>query len=140
VEDAGGEITIQLFADNEKVEGEEVILNSTTGYDYTFEDLLVFKTDSSTEIKYDVRLLEDGKYRRLSEKNATHEKATIKKWVQVLPEDIKAGHTYVIITNNLNWQSNGFSKIIYLRGDVTAKGANVVPEYILLMVSHLTML
>jgi len=122
-------VVIQLFRDNEKVEGQEVTLNAENNFTHTYKDLLIFKPESPVEIKYDVRVLEDGKYKRISPKNSTHETARIQKWVQVLPEDIKPGHTYVITTDNWNYENNGFSKTIYLRGDITAKGAPVVAEY-----------
>ena len=126
---ANKEVVIQLFADGKKVDGQEVTLNSTTGYTYTYEHLLIFKPDSPDQIRYEVKLLENGEYKLISPKNYSYETAEIKKWVQVLPEDIKPGHTYVITTDNWNYESNGFSKIIYLRGDITAKGAQVVPEF-----------
>ncbi len=125
----GKEVTIQLFADGEKVEDGEVVLNENTGYSYTYEHLLIFNEHSPNEIKYEVKILENGTYRLLSEKRYTYETTHISKWVQVLPEDIKPGHTYVLTTDNWNVDNNGFSPIIYLRGDVSAKGANVVPDY-----------
>ncbi len=126
---ANKEVTIQLFADGVKVEGEEHILNNDTGHTYTFENLQVFKPESPDEIRYEVKILENGIYRMISPKNYTYEKENIEKWVQVLPENIAPGHTYVITTDNWNYESNGFSKTIYMRGDVTAKGAPVVAEY-----------
>ena len=126
---ANKEITIQLFADGQKVEGKEVKLNQSTGYTYTYEDLKIFDDHSPVEIKYDVKILENGKYRMISDKRYTYQTKHISKWVQILPKNIKAGHTYVITTDNWNYENNGFSKIIYLRGDITAKGAAVVPEY-----------
>ena len=125
---ANKEVKIQLFADNKK-EGPEITLNKTTGYKYTFEDLPIFKEHSPDEIIYDVKILENGVYRLISEKKYVYQKKHIDKWVQILPEDIKAGHTYVITTDNWNYENNGFSQIIYLRGDITAKGAAVEPEY-----------
>ena len=128
-ENANKEVTIQLFANGEKVEGQEVTLNKNTGYTYTFEDLLVFEGDSGNEINYDIRILENGSYKLISQKNYKHAKTNIKKWAQVLPEDIKEGHTYAIVTDNWNYENNGFSEKIYLRGDITAKGAQILPEY-----------
>ena len=127
--ESNGEVTIQLFADGKKVEGEEFVLNRNNGYSHTFEHLQVFMPESPNEIRYEVKYLEDGVYKLISPKNYTYETKTIDKWVQILPEDIKPGHTYVITTDNWNYENNGFSKIIYLRGDITAKGAQVVPEY-----------
>lgn len=122
------DVKIQLFANNKK-EGSEITLNKTTGFTYTFKDLPIFEPHSPEEIIYDVKILENGSYRLISEKKYTYETKHISKWVQILPEDIKAGHTYVITTDNWNYENNGFSKTIYLRGDITAKGAAVEPEY-----------
>lgn len=128
-EQANKQVTIQLFRDGAKVEGEEHILNRDNGFTYTFEDLPVFHPESPNEIIYEVKILEDGIYRMISPKNYTYEKEHIKKWVQILPENITPGHTYVITTDNWNYENNGFSKTIYMRGDVSAKGAPVVAEY-----------
>ncbi len=128
-ENAGKEVTIQLFADGEKVDGKEIKLNSETGYSYVFENLKVFEENSPNEIRYEVKVLEDGVYKLISPRSYSTKKERIEKWVQVLPEDIKPGHTYVITTDNWNVDNNGFSKVIYLRGDITAKGALVEPEY-----------
>lgn len=122
------DVTIQLFVDGEK-EGNEIVLNASNGYTYTFEDLPIFKPHSPVEYKYDVKIKENGKYRLISPKNISYEKTHINKWVQIVPENIKPGHTYVITTDNWNYESNGFSQVIYLRGDVTAKGASILPEY-----------
>ena len=124
----GKNITIQLFKDGE-AEGDPVILNSSNNYTHTYEHLYIFGPQSPVEIKYDVKVLENGKYRLLSPKHQSHQTKPIKKWVQILPEYIKEGHTYVLTTDNWNYESNGFSKVIYLRGDITAKGAQVLPEY-----------
>ena len=125
----GKEVVIQLFENGKKVEGQEVILNEENNYTHTFSQLQIFKPESPDEIRYEVKTLEDGVYKLISEKSVTHEKEHIQKWVQILPEDIAPGHTYVITTDNWNYENNGFSKIIYLRGDITAKGAAVLPEY-----------
>ena len=122
-------VTFQLFADGKKVEGKEVTLNKNTGYSYTYENLQIFKTDSPDLIRYEVKVLKNGEYFLISNKNYSYEKKHLKKWVQVPMEDIKAGHTYVITTDNWNYENNGFSKTIYLRGDITAKGAPVEAEY-----------
>ena len=122
------EVVIQLFVDGVK-EGEEIHLNSTNNYSYTFSHLTIFKPHSPVEYKYDVKIKENGNYRLISPKHKSYKKEHINKWVQVVPENIKAGHTYVITTDNWNYENNGFSEIIYLRGDITAKGAAVLPEY-----------
>ena len=122
------EVVIQLFANGVK-SGDPIVLNQSTGFTYTFEDLLIFGEHQPDEIRYEVKMLEDGKYRMISEKRVTHETTHIAKWVQILPEDIKPGHTYVITTDNWNYENNGFSQVIYLRGDLTAKGASILPEY-----------
>ena len=127
-EQVGKEITIQLFKDGSP-EGAPVVLNSANNYTYKYEDLLIFNPESADEIKYNVKVLEDGNYRLLNPKHQTHSTARIQKWVQVLPDYIQEGHTYVFTTDNWNVDQNGFSPVIYLRGDVTAKGAAVVPEY-----------
>ena len=124
----GKSITIQLFKDGE-IEGDPVVLNKSNNYTHTYQDLFIFGPETPDEIKYDVKVLENGKYRLLSPKHQTYKKEHIQKWVQVPYEYIKDGHTYVITTDNWNYENNGFSKIIYLRGDVTAKGAQVLPEY-----------
>lgn len=126
--EAGKSITIQLFKDGE-IEGDPVVLNQSNNYTHTYQDLFIFGPETPDEIKYDVKVLENGKYRLLSPKHQTYKKEHIQKWVQVPYEYIKDGHTYVITTDNWNYESNGFSKIIYLRGDITAKGAQVLPEY-----------
>ena len=126
--EAGKNITIQLFKDGE-IEGDPVILNNSNNYTHTFEHLLIFGPETPDEIKYDVKVLENGKYRLLSPKHQTYKTEHIQKWVQVPPEYMKDGHTYVITTDNWNYENNGFSKVIYLRGDITAKGAQVVSEY-----------
>ena len=128
-ENAEKEVTIQLFANGEKVEGQQVTLNKNTGYTYTFKDLLVFEGDSGNEINYDIKVLENGQYKLIAKKNYKYAKTNIKKWAQVQPEDIKDGHTYVLVTDNWNYENNGFSEKIYLRGDVKAKGAQILPEY-----------
>ena len=127
-EEKGKDITIQLFKNGE-IEGELVVLNQTNNYTYTYENLAIFDSKTSDEIKYDVKVYENGTYRLLDPKHQSYDTTHINKWVQVLPENIKEGHTYVFTTNNWNYESNGFSKVIYLRGDITAKGAKVVPEY-----------
>ena len=128
--DTGGnkDAVIQLFVDGQK-EGDEIHLNASNNYTYTFSQLPIFKPHSPVEYKYDVKIKEDGKYRLISPKNITYQKTHINKWVQIVPENIKPGHTYVITTDNWNYENNGFSKVIYLRGDITAKGAAILPEY-----------
>ncbi len=76
---ANKEITIQLFADGQKVEGKEVKLNQSTGYTYTYEDLKIFDDHSPVEIKYDVKILENGKYRMISDKRYTYQTKHISK-------------------------------------------------------------
>ena len=124
----GKEITIQLFKDGVK-EGEPVVLNVSNNYKHIFKDLLIFSPESPDEIKYSVKVLENGNYRLLNPKHQMNLTERIQKWVQVLPENIQDGHTYVFTTDNWNYAQNGFSKIIYLRGDITAKGAEIYPEY-----------
>ncbi len=124
----GKEITIQLFKDGVK-EGEPVVLNTSNNYKHIFKDLLIFSPESPDEIKYSVKVLENGNYRLLNPKHQINLTERIQKWVQVLPENIQDGHTYVFTTDNWNYAQNGFSKVIYLRGDITAKGAEIYPEY-----------
>ena len=124
----GKDITIQLFKDG-VIEGDPVVLNKSNNYTHTYEDLLIFGPESPDEIKYSVKVLENGNYRLLNPKHQTHLTERIQKWAQVLPENIQDGHTYVFTTDNWNYEQNGFRKVIYLRGDVTAKGAAVLPEY-----------
>ena len=126
--EVGKPITIQLFKNGE-IEGDPVVLNQSNNYTYTYEDLFIFGPETPDEIKYDVKVLENGKYKLLSPKHQKYKTEHIEKWVQVPYEYIKDGHTYVITTDNWNYESNGFSKVIYLRGDVTAKGAQIHPEY-----------
>ena len=83
----GKYITIQLFKDGE-IEGDPVVLNKSNNYTYTYEDLLIFSPESPDEIKYNVKLLENGKYRLLNPKHQTHQTTHLQKWVQVLPEAI----------------------------------------------------
>ena len=127
-EEVGKDITIQLFKDGVP-EGEPVVLNSSNNYTYKYEHLLIFDPESPVEIKYNVKVLENGNYRLLNPKHQNYLTEHIQKWVQVLPENIQDGHTYVFTTDNWNYEQNGFSEVIYLRGDVTAKGASVLPEY-----------
>lgn len=126
--EAGKSITIQLFKNGE-IEGNPVVLNQENNYTYTYKDLFIFGPDSPDEIKYSVKVYENGKYRLLNSKHQTYHTEHIQKWAQVLPEYIKEGHTYVFTTDNWNYENNGFSKVIYLRGDITAKGAEILPEY-----------
>ena len=121
-------VTLQLFVDGKK-EGNEIVLNSSNNYTYTFSHLAIFKPHSPVEYKYDVKIKENNSYKLISPKSVSYEKTHINKWVQVVPENIRAGHTYVITTDNWNYENNGFSQVIYLRGDVTAKGAAILPEY-----------
>ena len=58
-------VTFQLFADGKKIEGQEVTLNKQTGYTYTYQNLPIFKEGTPTEIKYEVKLLENGIYRMI---------------------------------------------------------------------------
>lgn len=126
---ANKEVTMQLFADGKIVEDGLVTLNKNTGYSYTYDHLLIFDDHSPEEIRYEVKILEDGIYKMISPKNITYETTHIAKWVQVQPDKIQEGHTYVFTTDNWNVNNNGFSEVIYLRGDITAKGAQILPEY-----------
>ena len=121
-------VTIQLFVDGTK-QGDPINLTAANNYSHTFEHLRIFKPESPVEYKYEVKIFKDGKYSLISPKNYSYEKTHIDKWVQIVPENIKPGHTYVITTDNWNYENNGFSKTIYLRGDITAKGAPVMAEY-----------
>jgi hypothetical protein len=120
---------IQLFADGKKVEDEERRLNSETGFYSVFDNLPVFYDESIQEIKYDVRAYIGGKYYPLPEQSFSNQTETVAKWMQITPEDITPGKTYLITTENLNYENNGFSHYVYMRGDVTAKGAAVETEY-----------
>ena len=41
-------------------------------------------------------MFEDGIYKLISPRSYSYEKGKIKKWVQILPENLEEGHTYVI--------------------------------------------
>ena len=121
-------VTVQLFADGVATNRKKT-LNKSTGYEYMFKNLPIFKEDEMTEIKYEVKVLNNDSYQAIPRSTTKNNKTTIKKWVQVLPENIQAGHTYVLVTDNWNYQNNGFSRRVFLRGDVTAKGAKYGLEY-----------
>ncbi len=121
-------VTVQLFADGVATNRKKT-LNKSTGYEYMFKNLPIFKEDEMTEVKYDVKVLNDDTYTAIPRSTTTNNKTTIKKWVQVLPENIEAGHTYVLVTDNWNYQNNNFSRKVFLRGDVTAKGAQYDLDY-----------
>jgi len=123
------EVTVQLFADNKKVEGEEYKLNKSNNFTHKFENLNTFRESSGNEIKYDVRILEDGAYRLISESNYKFEKGHVARWVQIMPEDIKPDHTYVFTTENWNYGNNGAAEILFLKGDIKSADATLVPDY-----------
>ena len=128
--DANKEVVIQLFADGEKVEDGEHILNKANNYTYVYDNLEVFHSNTNKEIKYEVKILEDGIYRMIDSDNYSYAKKHVDKWVQVLPEDIKPGHTYVITAENTLYEFNGLPQVIYLRGDVKAEEAIIENDYV----------
>jgi hypothetical protein len=121
-------VTLQLYADGEPVEGKNVVLNPETGYKTKFENLDLFKEDFK-QIEYEVKYLKDGNYVSMPNKEITRKKVSVNKWVSVLPDDMEDGHEYVLLTDNWNYENNGFSKYVVLRGDVTVKGAKPDADY-----------
>ena len=122
------EVTIQLFADGEAVEGKQVILNNDNEFTTKFEELVKF-TEDNVEINYEVKLLKDGQYVSIPTSDIQYKKETISKWVSVAYEDLQVGHDYLLQTDNWNQEYNGFSKRVALRGDVTVKGVKPEVDY-----------
>ena len=123
------EVTLQLYADGEEVEGKRVTLNKDVGYQTKFEELPMFKENTVTEIEYEVKYLKDGQFVNMPNKKINYKKKNIEKWVSVLPQDIQPDHDYLFLTDNWNYEQNGFSKYVVLRGDVTVKGAKPDSDY-----------
>ena len=120
--------TFQLYANNEMVEGKSIILDESNNFEGSFEDLEVFD-ENNVEITYEVKMLKNGEYQSIPEKDITYEKVPIKKWVQVMPEDIKPGHEYVLFTDNWNYEQNGYGKFVLMSGDMHLEETNAIPEY-----------
>lgn len=120
--------TFQLYANNEMVEGKSIILDESNNFKGSFEDLEVFD-ENNVEITYEVKMLKNGEYQSIPEKDITYEKVPIKKWVQVMPEDIKPGHEYVLFTDNWNYEQNGYGKFVLVSGDMHLEETNAIPEY-----------
>ena len=125
------EITIQLFADNEPVPDTETILNKDTGFSVTFDDLAVFRGEKTPEeIVYEARVLEEnGTYRTLRPRKITHETRTVDKWVSVSPENLQDGHNYALLTENWNYEQNGYDKYVLIKGDINLESTTVVADY-----------
>lgn len=122
-------VVLQLFVDGKKVEDGKVSLNRKTGFNYTFNDLPFFYDGTLNEIKYEIKVLLNGKYYSIPSKNINNKKETIHKWIQVFPQDIKEGKSYSLVAENKTFESNGLSRYVYLVGDITSKEANVLSEY-----------
>lgn len=122
------EATFQLFADGEIVEGQTITLNEANEFKGSFEDLDVFK-EGTTEIAYEVKIKEGEEYKAIPEDQISYDKKQIKKWVQVMPEDIEPGHNYVLFTDNWNYENNGMGKFVLVSGDLYLEEIDVVPEY-----------
>ena len=128
-EDYNPEVKFQLFADGEAVEGQEIVLDKNSEYKGVFEDLPVFKEGTYEEIKYEVKFYENGEYRSLSPEEITYNKSKISKWVQVLPEDVQAGHQYALFTYNWNYETNGFGKLALVNGDMALEETTAEADY-----------
>lgn len=123
------EVTFQLFADDEEVEGQKLVLNKENEYKGTFEHLRVFKEGSFKEINYEVKFLEDGEYRSLKPEEITYNKEKVSKWVQVLPEDIQPGHKYALFTDNWNYEANGGPKWVFITNTMGLEAATADSDY-----------
>ena len=111
------EVTIQLFADDEPVDGATATLNKDSDYTTSFTDLDVFRGEKTPEeIVYDVRVEENGKYRKLDSINVVYVEQEINQWIQVSPEDMQEGHQYVLLTENWNYAENGYDKYALMNG------------------------
>lgn len=120
--------TFQLFANGEKVEGKTLLVNEENEFKGSFEDLEVFD-ENNEEIHYEVKILEGEEYKSIPEEDISYEKVPIKKWVQVMPEDIEPGHEYVLFTDNWNYEANGFGKFALLTGDMYLEETDAIAEY-----------
>lgn len=120
--------TFQLYANNEMVEGKSIVLDESNNFEGSFEDLDVFD-ENNVEITYEVKMLKNGEYQSIPEEDITYEKVPIKKWVQVMPEDIEPGHEYVLFTDNWNYEQNGYGKFVLMSGDMYLEEIEAVPEY-----------
>lgn len=120
--------TFQLFANGEMVEGASIVLNEENEFKGSFEDLDVFD-ENFAEIEYEVKMLDGEEYKSIPKEDITYEKVPIKKWVQVMPEDIKPGHEYVLFTDNWNYEQNGYGKFVLMSGDMYLEEINAIPEY-----------
>ncbi len=123
------EVTFQLFAEGEEVENAKLVLNKDNEYKGTFEHLAVFKENTFDEINYEVKYLEDGTYRSLKPEEISYKKKKESKWVQVLAEDLKPGHDYVLLTDNWYHEYNDRDPLILLDGDLYHQYVEVIPDY-----------
>ena len=123
------EVKFQLYADNEAVEGKEIVLDKKNEYKGVFEDLPVFKEGTYEEIKYEVKFYENGEYKSISPEEITYKKSKISKWAQVLPEDIKPGHQYALFTYNWNHEENGLGRLALVNGDMALEETNAEADY-----------
>lgn len=120
--------TFQLFANDKIVEGQKLILNEENNFEGSFKDLNVFD-DNNEEIVYEVKKEVNGSYESIPKEDISYEKSAIKKWVQVMPEDIEPGHKYVLFTDNWNYEQNGHGKFVLMTGNMSLEEIEVVPEY-----------
>ncbi len=123
------EIKLKLFVNNKEVQNKELILNKQNNFNGYFEDLPMFEEDGITEIKYEVRFLEDGKYRSFNNNEINYKKERTTKWVSVKPEDLKPGHDYVLMTDNWYYEYNDRDPYILLDGDLYHQYVEVYPDY-----------
>ncbi|MBP5656352.1 Cna B-type domain-containing protein [Candidatus Saccharibacteria bacterium] len=124
-------LDVQLFADGQPVEGKTATLTKETGYKTTFEDLDVFKGAKTPElIDYEVKVLKDGKYKSMFDKQVSYETQTINKWIQIAPEDLKPGHSYALMTENWNYENNGHdNKYVFMSSDLELDEATAEANY-----------
>ena len=130
-EDPDREIKVQLYADGEVVPDTEMTLNSETGFIASYEGLPVFRTDTgAAEIKYQAGVSEKGKdYRILSTKKVNYETYTVDKWVSVAPEDLQDGHSYVLATENWNYEYNGYGPYVLVKGKLDLEQTTPEVDY-----------
>lgn len=127
-EDVSKVAVFQLFANGEPLADKILVLNKKSEYKGSFGELPVFDEENK-EIEYEVKYLDGDDYKSIPKDQIKVEKSAIKKWVQVMPEDIKPGHKYVLFTDNWNYESNGFGKFMTITGTMGLEEATVVPEY-----------
>lgn len=120
--------TFQLFANDEIVEDAVITLDESNEFKGSFKDLAVFD-ENNVEINYEIKKLENKEYKSIPKDEITHEKTPIKKWVQVMPEDIKPGHEYVLFTDNWNHEQNGYGKFVLINGNMYLEEIEAVAEY-----------